>query len=254
MRIIACLLLAFSALGQTGPELPRFDVVSVRPPNGFAISRIGCNGDRFVFSGIALTWLIRWAYDLPASRIQGLPNWVTDWVNKPDSMFQIEAKASEPVNKEQCKAMVRSLLADRFKMSAHLEPKEIRAYALTVSKKGIKMHEVSPDAPGPGVFMNKVPFRVGTTDPSGKVTLPPGISMSLLADQLSNSPVIAAPVIDKTGLKGIYSFALESSGRDDDGLPSIWVALPEQLGLKLEPTKAVMSVLVVDHIEKPVPN
>lgn len=255
MKIFLYVLLARSVFGQAHVDTLRFEVASIRPSRGPSLSRMGCIGNRFVFTGFALTWLIRWAYGLPPTRIQGLPTWVTDWVNKTDSMYEIEARAPMAVNKAQCEEMARLLLADRFRMVAHLEPREIRVYALTVRKKGIKMHQVSPNATGAGVRTNRIPFRIMPTDPlMGKPIVPPGISMSQFAEQLSSVPLIGQPVIDKTGLKGIYSFDLNFSSREDDGLPTIWTAVQEQLGLKFEPAKAVMDVLVVAHIERPGPN
>jgi uncharacterized protein (TIGR03435 family) len=177
-----------------------------------------------------------------------LPDWVTDWVNKTDSMYEIEAKASEAVNETQCKAMVQSLLADRFKMSSRLETREMRVFALTVIKKGSKMHEVRPgDSSAATAGGGQLPLSVA----NGK---PTGISMPDFATYLSRVPAVRIPVIDRTWLTGIYSFDLNFTVRDDDGLPAISTALQEQLGLKLEPIKAPIEVLVVDHIERPTAN
>jgi uncharacterized protein (TIGR03435 family) len=192
--------------------------------------------------------LIRWAYDLPPTRIQGLPDWVTDYVNKTDSMYEIEAKASGAVDEAQCKALVQSLLADRFKMSSRLETKEMRVFALTVGKKGSKMHEVQPgDSSAATVANLQLPLSIVDGNPTG-------ISMSGFATYLSRVPAVRIPVIDQTGLQGIYSFDLNFTVRDDDGLPGISTALQEQLGLKLEPVNAPVEVLVVDHIERPTAN
>jgi uncharacterized protein (TIGR03435 family) len=242
-------LAACAALGQSPSETPHFDVISVKPPPavGQSVGRRGCTGDRFAFAGQALIWLIRWAYDLPPTRIQGLPDWVTDWVNKTDSMYEIEAKASESVNEAQCKEMVQSLLADRFNMSSRLEEREMRVFALTVSNKGSKMHEVQPGDNSAATVGGQ--GRLSVVD--GK---PTGISMSRFATYLGGVPAVRIPVIDRTGLPGIYSFDLSFSVRDDDGLPGVSTALQEQLGLKLEPIKAPIEVLVVDHIERPKAN
>lgn len=246
---VACAVLtAYVALGQSQPETPHFEVISVKPVT-FSPVRTGCTGDRFAFGGLPLTRLIQWAYDLPPTRIQGLPNWITDWVNKTDSMFEIEAKASAAVNEAQCKAMVRSLLADRFRMVARVQEREIRVYALTVAKKGLKMREVSPGTTGAGVRINGTQWRsVGIVNPL------PGVSMADLALRLSAVPIVGLPVIDRTGLTGIYSFDLSFWAREGDDRPAISTALQEQLGLKLEPIKSPIEVLVVDHIEKPSPN
>jgi len=236
------------AFGQTPPTTSHFEVSSVKPTLGFSVGRIGCTGNRFAFGGgCPLTRLIQWAYNLPPTRIHGLPTWVTDWVNKTDSMFEIEAKSSEAVNEEQCKAMVQSLLVDRFKMVASIQEREMRMYALTVAKKGHKMLEVGPGSEGAGVYINGVRHRT-----PGEI--PPGISMAQFATRLSAFPVLGIPVIDKTGLTGLYTFNLDFSIREDDGLPAIWTALEEQVGLKLESIKGAIEVLVIDHVEKPTAN
>jgi uncharacterized protein (TIGR03435 family) len=78
--------------------------------------------------------------------------------------------------------------------------------------------------------------------------------MAQLANRLSAVPALGFPVVDKTGLSGIYSFSLSFSIREDDGLPPIMSAVEQQLGLKLESTKALVDILVVAHIERPTPN
>jgi uncharacterized protein (TIGR03435 family) len=249
LEILVCssaLLVSFE-FGQTQETASNFEVSSVKPPARLSPGRIGCTGDRFAFGGFPLTRLIQWAYGLPPTRIQGLPVWVTDIVNNNDSAYEIEAKASAAVNEAQCKAMVKSLLADRFKMVASVQEREMRVYALTVAKKGHKMREVGPGSEGAGVYINGVRHRT-----PGEI--PPGISMAQFATRLSAFPVLGIPVIDNTGLTGLYTFNMNFSIREDDGLPTIWTALEEQLGLKLESIKAPIEVLVVDRVERPTSN
>jgi uncharacterized protein (TIGR03435 family) len=189
-------------------------------------------------------WLVRWAYQLSTARIEGLPAWTSDRVAR----YQIEAKASAALNEAGCKAMVQSLLTSRFKMTAHREQREMRAYALTVTKKGPKMREVSPGSKDFAIMNGEVTF-LSATSPDHV-----GVSMARFADALSGLWAVGLPVIDRTGLPGIYAFELNFSVREDDGLPSITTALQEQLGLKLESIKAPIEFLVVDHIERPTAN
>jgi uncharacterized protein (TIGR03435 family) len=240
-------LLASFAFGQTQQMPLSFEVASVKPPATLSPARIGCVGNRFAFGGLPFMRLVQWAYGLPPTRIQGLPDWVTDWVNKPDSMYEIEAKASSTVSDAQCKAMVQTLLADRFKLVARLEPREMRVFALTVAKKGSKMREVTSGSEEVGVHFNGVRYRT-----PGE--LPAGISMSQFARDLSSIPAVGGVVVDRTSLSGVYSFDLEWSIKDNDGLPAISTAVEEQLGLKLEATKAPIEMLVVSHIERPTAN
>lgn len=188
-----------------------------------------------------LSFVITWSYELSNSRILGMPDWVKDR----EYAYDIEAKSTALMSDEQCKLMVRPLLADRFKMAVHREAREIRAYALTVGKNGAKLHVATPEVAGDGVRINGARFQT-VSDPEG----PKGLSMPRLADFLGNLPAVGLPVVDRTALSGIYSFDLAFSLRDGDDRPSIFTALQEQLGLKLESTKAPVEFLVVDHIEK----
>jgi uncharacterized protein (TIGR03435 family) len=165
-----------------------------------------------------------------------------------ESAYQIEAKAPAAMSEAQCRAMVQSLLASRFKMAAHREQREMRGYALTVTKKGAKMREVAPGSKDFAIMNGGVTFQSATRPDHA------GVSMAIFANALSGLRAVDLPVIDRTGLPGIYAFELNFSMREDDGLPTIWTALQEQLGLKLESIKAPIEVLVVDHIERPTAN
>lgn len=254
MRMFTFALLAAFTFGQAQSDTAHFEVISVKPPPpvGQAAARLGCIGNRFEFAGVPFTRLLQWVYELPPTRIQGLPTWVTDYINKTDSMYEIDARASAAVSEAQCKAMVQLLLADRFKMAARVELREMPVYTLAVAKKGPKMRKVGPDAKDAGVNFNGIPIRsiltLGDT--------PAGVSMAQLARRLSAVPILERPVIDRTGLTGIYSFDLNfaTSASDSDERPSIWTAIEEQLGLKLQSIKAPIEVLVVDHIERPTAN
>jgi uncharacterized protein (TIGR03435 family) len=192
--------------------------------------------------------LIRWAFDLPPTRIQGLPSWVTDYINKTDTMYEIEATAAAAVSEAQCKAMVQSLLADRFKMVSRLEPREMSVYALTVAKKGPKMREVAPGSSDFAIVNGMLTFRPNPNGPKA------GVSMAAFATYLGGVPLVGRPVLDRTGLTGVYAFELNFSTSEGDDRPEMSTALQEQLGLKLEPVRAPIEVLVVDHIERPTAN
>jgi uncharacterized protein (TIGR03435 family) len=244
----ACALTTLAGLAQTQDAPVGFEVVSIKPPGkpGTVYFQRGCTGSRFVYAGSTLARLVLWVYDLPLNRIQGLPTWTTE----SDAEYQIEAKAPLALSESQCKSAVQALLADRFRMAAHLDQKEMRAYALTVAKKGPRLRRVDPATPYDrgGVRLNGIPFRFSPLEAPG------GITMAQLANRLSAVPALGFPVVDKTGLSGIYSFSLSFSIREDDGLPPIMSAVEQQLGLKLESTKALVDILVVAHIERPTPN
>jgi uncharacterized protein (TIGR03435 family) len=144
--------------------------------------------------------------------------------------------------------MVQSLLADRFKMVARLAPREMNVYALTVTKKGSKMRQVAPDSNDFAIVNGGLTFRPNPSGPKA------GLSMAAFATFLGGVPLVGRPVVDRTGLTGVYAFELNFSVSEGDDRPEISTALQEQLGLKLEPIKAPIEVLVVDHIERPKAN
>lgn len=230
------------APAQPGSPTAAFEVASVKPTpkDRQYVFKRSCEGDRFVTAGMPLALVIRWSYELPANRIIGLPDWTSDR----ESAYDIEGRASAPISEPQCREMVRSLLMNRFSLATHREQREMRAFALTVAKKGAKLRDVTPGGTN-GVRINGAPFRA-VSDPAP----PAGLSMTRFAAYLGDLPAVGAPVIDRTGLAGVYSFSLMFALRQDDLEPSIWAALEEQLGLKLEATKAQLEVLVVDHLEK----
>ena len=181
--------------------------------------------------------------------------------------------SSDTEGEREFREMLQALLADRFQLKAHRETRELPIYALVIAKNGPKLQE-SQIENGPFI-------RFGM----GQLTFQ-GVAMSFLANMLSQ-PMLAGRVVqDRTGLKGKYDFKLEwmpdvaqiqrfraggggygtmsaqplgppaaggDAGPEPSG-PSIFAVLPEQLGLKLEPLKGQVEVLVIDHAEKPTEN
>jgi uncharacterized protein (TIGR03435 family) len=180
-------------------------------------------------------WSLGYAYHLKDLQIFGAPAWLDAF----DSAYDMEGKPAGPVTDEQCRLMVQSLFADRFKLAAHLEMKESSVYLLTIGKNGVKLRE------GGGVKFG------GSTevDASGKLAYAEGWTMTQLASRLVD--FTGRPVVDRTGLAGKYGITLDFSRADGDDRPSIFTAVQEQLGLKLEAAKAPVEMLIIDHIEKP---
>src|SRR5262249_31401877 len=137
------------------------------------------------------------------------------------------------------RSMVQSLFLDRFKLVVHRETKEAPVYLLTIAKSGIKVHE------GGGVKLNGS-IQIG---PSGKPDWADGWTMSDAATYLSN--YTDRLIVDRTRLTGRYGISLDFSLSGTDDRPSIFTAVQEQLGLKLEAGKAPIEMLIIDHIEKP---
>jgi uncharacterized protein (TIGR03435 family) len=140
--------------------------------------------------------------------------------------------------------MLRSMLADRFQVTAHTETRVLPAYELVVGKNGPKLHAATPDEIGSRVFPNAPGVRAKE------------ISMQRFAELLSTK--LDRPVADNTGVAGVFDIELQwtpdTAPPDADLGPSVFTAIEEQLGLKLQSRKLPMEVLVIDHISKPTAN
>ena len=204
--------------------------------------------------------LLAAAYDLHPQAIAGGPAWIES------DHYDILAKTPGAVrpNLNEQMAMLRKLLADRFKLTFHRESKELPIYALTVAKTGAKLKEsaaspdASPEGPPPLIFVI-APQLVRLPGRSA--------SMSELASVMQRA-ALDRPVLDKTGLSGRYDFELEwtpdesqfggvlgkAPSADESLKPGLFAAIQQQLGLRLEATRGVVSLLVIDHVERPSEN
>jgi uncharacterized protein (TIGR03435 family) len=221
---------------QLSPR-PEFDVVSIKasPISGSGAVAIGRSSSpgSVRLTGITLKDLIARAYSLKPYQISG-PAWLGD------KRFDIVAKAAGPVSDSKQRLMLQSMLADRFQLTVHTETNVLPAYELVAGKSGLKIHEVTPDDTGSRYF----PGRSGISATQ--------IPMTRFAELLSAK--VDRPVLDKTGLSGVFDIDLkwmpEAAGPDADLGPSIFTAIQEQLGLKLEARKSPIEVLVVDRMNK----
>lgn len=224
-----------------------FEVASIKPFQGPATNvYVNVSGPKVTISEYGLLGLIMTAYKLEGFQISGGPPWLES------DRFNIVAKApgAATPTRDQIEQMLQALLADRFKLKVHREKKEQPVYALVVDKKGSKLINSTASSPsftlGGGVQGMRMAFQKQT--------------MKYLALQLSNSGGLGREVIDHTALTGTYDFTLYwASGNDgnatpDSNEPGLVTALREQLGLKLEPQRAPVEILVIDHAEKPSAN
>jgi uncharacterized protein (TIGR03435 family) len=170
--------------------------------------------------------------------------------------------------------MLQALLEDRFKLKIHRETKEVPVYELTVAKSGLKAPRFTPGSCTPFDWARPVPgqepapgqkFCAGKVERKGAIATAQLDAMSM--DAFTKTFLIrfdlGRPVIDKTGLAGLFDFHLEyapyQTGPDgavavDPAGPSIFTVLPQQLGLKLTPAKGPGEFLVIDHVERPSEN
>ena len=192
---------------------------------------------------VTVATCIKWAYGVQDSQISG-PGWLQS------EHFDIIATADEPIGEDQMKLMMRTLLADRFHLTFHRQNKELRSYLMTVAKRGDKLHESAPDTAS---------FRQN----SAIGTIVRGFTMQEFADFMAGP--LQTPVVDMTGLKGRYDFALDFTAylppgehvmkvEFDNTTGIIIAAMHGELGLDLESKKENVEVLVIDRVEKPSPN
>ncbi len=236
-----------------------FEVVSVKPSDpAVAGTRIGiAPGGIFQARGVTLKDLIQQGYEVLDFQISGGPGWINT------ERYDIEGRGNGPeVSEEDLVKMtdeqrnrfrqqmlgkLRALMADRFQLKVHKETKEMPVYALVVVKNGPKIAKKGDDLKaesGLSVRRN----TEGQTEVTGT-----DAPIMYLAHQLSQQ--LGRPVIDRTELKGTFDFKLTfAPGLADSDGPSIFTAVEEQLGLKLEPQRGPVEVLVIDTVERPSAN
>jgi uncharacterized protein (TIGR03435 family) len=256
IKIAAGILLASCAvlLGQSEPA-QTFEVASVKPSDPEVRgSTIRFPNGTFTATGVTTRNCITLAYDIPTFQLAGGPSWIGD--QRYDIVAKMAAgavKAAGPERWAQMRTALQALLADRFQLVIHRETKMIPGYVLVVAKSGFKLKETTND--GHADFGSN----------PGKL-MAHEISMELLARNLSGN--LSCPVVDMTGIKGVFDLTLEWSPDEMQfpaktgeaaepavpAGPSIFTALQEQLGLRLETQKAPAEMIVIDRIEKPSAN
>jgi len=238
---------------------PAFDVASVKASDmapgregggrgfgGRGFGGLGGRGniqvapDTLTMRNVTLKNAIRWAYQVTEYQVSG-----PDWLDS--ARFNIVAKSASPANEDQLQLMMQALLADRFKLALHRQTKEFQVYVLAPGKNGTKLQEsrgegesnIQPQLDRMSVSVQRTPI-------------------SQMIDLLT--PVLGAPVIDMTGLKGRYDITVNlakymadmqpGGGAPADPLSLVIAALEGELGLKLESRKIPLDQLVIDHAEK----
>ena len=228
---------------STAPPL-KFEVASAKPhkpESGPLRVSASLDNGRINFSNVTLKSCIQRAYNVRSYQISGGPGWLAD------DRYDVIAKAEGLATRGELIRMLQALLIERFKLKFHFETKERPIYSLVVAKNGPKIKEVKDDGEG---------LEIG-----GDVQHPltaRNISMTQFAATLSRLQQLDSPVIDRTGLKGVFNITLDFMADDapspDRASPSIFAALTEQLGLKLDASKGPVQVLVIDHVERPSEN
>lgn len=234
---IVALLLAQPARPQD--TRPAYEVASIKPnDSGSGSSRTNGSKGQIIFMNQSLKRLIERAYSAKPFQVTG-PGWMADL------RFDIVAKYPLDMNKDDRPVMLRTLLGDRFKLAIHHETKDMPGYALMVAKGGFKLKPVEKTGSS-GTSSNGGRVRTLTAKQS---------TMADLADDVARS--LGQMVVDKAGVEGVYDFELRfttddlsSNASDVDGVPSLFTALQDTLGLRLHPEKVPVDIIVVDHLER----
>jgi len=239
------------------PNHTTFEVASIKlnKDRGNSYGQVKVTAGGISSSGATLVQLIGEAYQVPFGRISGLDATVSDSLQK---KYDVTAKASNAVSREQVRRMLQSLLSDRFKLQLHRQSQVQSIYELTVQKTAPKFIE-SPKG------SEEAPFMLPRTDDSqvhGYTTEFHNFTMARFSAILSN--YMDRPVIDLTRLDGTYNFTLQLEGiklpDKGTGTPESWSSssifsdIQTQLGLKLQAAKAPVEYLIVDHSELPSEN
>jgi uncharacterized protein (TIGR03435 family) len=243
-------------------KLPEWDIVSIKlnkNPDESDDIYIGPDSDGITISNMRLQWIIQVAYDFNhPNLVYGMPDWAKS------KSYDISAKVSSAdvalyrqLTDAQREQMLQRILTDRFKLQIHREPRQLPIYALVVAKNGAKLKESKAGEASSIAWVTPTDMKAQ------------GASMASLATVLSGTrgDGIDRQVMDRTGLTGIYDFTLHitrepgagsvsapsASGSDFTGL-SIFTAIQEQLGLKLEPARGPVECFVIDQVEGPSEN
>jgi bla regulator protein blaR1 len=260
-----------------GSAVQPFEVASIKPSRpGDNMVRLFMSPGKFTTQSETIKEVIRFAYDIKSdNQLSGGPSWISS------EKYDIEAKEEDSVAEKleklsfedqakQIRLMVQSLLAERFKLKVSHQTRDLPVYALVVAKSGPKLTEVPQlAADGKSAPKGRYVRMMGPGQLTGT-----NLNMSFLADVLSGQRELGRLVVDQTGLKGNYDWTLKwtpdqsvpmfkspegasvsgDAPAPDSSGPSIFTALEEQLGLKLEARKGPVETLVIDSIEKPSEN
>ena len=278
-RLVGLMVLAMAVVSGQPPAPPlTFEVATIKPSSGDShrVAMMFQPGGGFRAEGATLKMLLTLAYDVREFQISGGPKWIDS--DRYDINARAEHSASQAASmqesgpplptdaerktiQEQMAQRLQALFADRFQLVVHRETKEEQVYALVVAKSGSKLQPAQAGGERQGMM------RMGRGSVEGH-----GLGLDALIHALSNQ--LGRPIIDRTGLVGHFDIKLqwtpepgqsatplggapppgiEPPPSDPNG-PSIYTALQEQLGLRLESQKGPVDLIVIDHVEKPSEN
>jgi uncharacterized protein (TIGR03435 family) len=237
-------------LAKTMPKEadPGWEVASVKlsDPNE-ENQTIRMNGRHLVLQKQTVETMMTVGYGVQRNQIADTPEWVRKENFDVDGVADVEGQP----DLQQFQSLIRKLLLERFGLKMHREQREMPVFALKVAKDGPKLKSASH--PGPQVNQLQAHGGIGYRTLQFTSTSMQDLTVMMLQ-------FVDRPVVDQTGLKGQYDFELKYTYDDmrapTDGTapPSLFTAIQEQVGLKLEPVKAPADVLVIDHVDRPSAN
>lgn len=257
---------AEAATGHAPVAEQRFEVATIKPSDPSSRNQmLNFNGESMETQGETVKDLIKFAYGLNMSgeqQVVGAPKWVNEqrWdINAKEDAETVAAigKMQQQARREQFQMMVQSFLTERFHLKVHRETRELPVYALVVAKGGSKLTPAPPRPIGPD---GQPHGNMGIRGNGKGEFMGMNATTGILANTLGYQAEIGGKtVIDRTGMAGEYNFELKwtpdmlAASGESNG-PSLFTALQEELGLKLEATKALVEVVVIDGVEEPTAN
>lgn len=213
------------------PNLSGSDRITMSPPAG----------GRLAATNVSLGILMAVAYDVRGFQLSGLPGWA--WSEKYDVVARADGNPTPP----QFLSMLQALLAERFQLRFHREKRAMKGYDLVQDKHGAKALRIHEEACAPDSVCGQ--FGIDRAALHGA-----RVSMKQLASTLAQQRDVGRPVIDKTGITGNFDIDLQWDTAAGDEALSVFTALQEQLGLRLDGDTVETEILIVDHAERPSEN
>jgi len=276
--VVSLVVTLIATIGITHAQTPArtFEATSIRPnttPNAPPIAMV--RGDRFFAPNTTLRELIRVAYLAEDLQISGGPGWMDS------DHFSVEATAAPGVTADDARMMLRAMLADRFKLATHTEKRDLQGFTLVSIGRGKAVDlrpsvatcapmrapagmPAPPPPPPPPAGSAVIPMTLGRAlSKCGSMIVGGYVSARAISlEQLANllSQLLRKPVVDRTKLSGPYDIDLvfvpeySRPGPVAADAPSIFTAVQEQLGLKLESQRVPTDVIIIDRVERPSEN
>lgn len=251
---IALLVPALGVNAQNAGDAPAFEVVSIKVRTEAGGGSIRSSPDRYNRFNTSLRDLVQDAYGLQRYEIAGGPEWATGSVR-----FDVMAKAPSVPSREQMRVMIQQMLRERFALRTHKETREMPVYVLRMARADGRLGEKLTRTTVDCAVVECRPSQIARPRPGGVTLVYQNKGMDSVDFVRWLSPYLGRAVVDRTGLKGDFDIDLSFSPGGNTGTPvddtvSIYAALQEQLGLKVDPDNAAVEVLVIDSAEMPTPD